>query len=85
MISGALAAYSDADCKYTWTNSWIMTPGGIGAEGDSGGRVTLGSKDVIGILVSGSRVRGSKSFAQLYVQDLESIQRDILSNPKIGA
>jgi hypothetical protein len=80
LIVGSLAAYADADGKYSWTNSWIMTPGNIGAEGDSGGSVQLGGGDVLGILVGGSRVEGSRNFAHLYVQDLESIERDVLAN-----
>jgi hypothetical protein len=79
LIIGALDTYTDADERYSWTNSWIMTPGNIGAEGDSGGTVELITGEVLGILVGGSRIEGSRNFAHLYVQDLESIKRDFLT------
>ncbi|HEY5288252.1 MAG TPA: hypothetical protein VIJ50_14235 [Solirubrobacteraceae bacterium] len=84
LIIGSLAAYSDADGRYAWTNSWILTPGEIGAEGDSGGAVALDNGEILGILVGGSRVTGSRNFAHLYVQDLECIERDVLDarNPE---
>jgi hypothetical protein len=78
LIVGSLAAYTDADGRHAWANSWVMTPGSIGAEGDSGASVELASGEVLGILVGGSRVEGSRNFAHLYVQDLESIARDFL-------
>jgi hypothetical protein len=85
LITGSLAGYGDADGRFKWANSWIMTPGEIGAEGDSGGPVTLATDEVLGILVGGSRVTGSKNFAQLYVQDLESIERDMLRATETGS
>ncbi len=84
LVIGSLAVHADGDGRFAWTNSWIMTPGEIGAEGDSGCQVTVASDEVLGILVGGSRVSGSKNFAHLYVQDLESIERDLLSNRVLG-
>ena len=79
LIIGSLATHTDVDGRHLWANSWIMTPGSIGAEGDSGGSVQLDGGEVLGILVGGSRVEGSRDFAHLYVQDLESIERDFLA------
>jgi hypothetical protein len=85
LVIASLAAHGDDDGRFVWTNSWIMTPGEIGAEGDSGGQVTVADEEVLGILVGGSRVKGSKNFAHLFVQDLESIERDLLSSGWNGA
>jgi hypothetical protein len=71
-IQGALKIYSDRAGHVYWLNSWIMTPGDIGMEGDSGGSVVLDDGSVLGILVGGSRVKGRRSYDALYVQDLEA-------------
>ena len=77
LIEGSLALHTDGTRR--WTNSWIFVPGQLGMEGDSGSAVITPDGEALGILVGGSRLKGSRAFAALYVQDLESIERDVLS------
>jgi len=77
-VIGALDTYTDAVGERRWKNSWIMTPGAIGAEGDSGGSVTLNDDSVLGILVHGTKVANVGRFGSLFVQDLESIEIELL-------
>lgn len=76
LIEGSLAVHTDGTRR--WKNSWIFVPGHLGMEGDSGSAVITPRGEVVGILVGGSRVAGNRQFAALYVQDLESIERDVL-------
>lgn len=76
-VIGALGPLSDAEGRLNWKNSWIMVPGELGAEGDSGGAVETVDGSVLGILVGGSKVKGEESFAALYVQDLEAAVIDL--------
>jgi hypothetical protein len=66
--------------KYgVWLNSWILVPSGATADGDSGGLVTLAcSGEAVGMIVGASTLPHSNVFAVQYVQDMQSICRDII-------
>lgn len=78
LIDGALAVHTDGTRR--WKNSWIFVPGHLGMEGDSGSAVITPGGEVLGILVGGSRLKGSRAFAALYVQDMESMQQEVLGD-----
>jgi hypothetical protein len=76
LIQGALKVHSDGKLR-NWVNSWMMMPGFIGAEGDSGASVIGPGGEVIGMQVGGSRVVGARHFAALFVHDLQALMEDL--------
>jgi hypothetical protein len=77
LVLGALRTYSDEEGRMNWKNSWLMFPGSLGTEGDSGSAVEMLDGSILGILVGGSRVVGRQSFGALYIQDLEAAIVDL--------
>ena len=62
-----------------WKDCWVMVPG-IASQGDSGAAViSTPSQELIGMLVGGSRQGNSLRYALHYVQDHDSLQREVLT------
>jgi hypothetical protein len=74
-IQGALKKHADLSGR-AWKNSWMLLPGEIGAEGDSGAAVVGSDGRLVGIQVGGSQVLGSRRLAVLYVHDLEALLKE---------
>jgi hypothetical protein len=81
-VEGALVAslmsYGSPACQ--WKDSWLMVPSGATTFGDSGAAVLVaGTREGAGIVVGGSRQADSGQALVQYVQDLDSLSRDVLA------
>ncbi|HET7568838.1 MAG TPA: hypothetical protein VFJ91_12660 [Gaiellaceae bacterium] len=64
--------------RRVWRDSWLMLPSGTAVQGDSGSAVIESGDRLVGLVVGGSRERGSHAFSAQYVQDADSLCREFL-------